>query len=98
MEFSVKSDVVLVKKLDATKQSAIIETTYGDDDKTWFGEVIQVGPGRKNKKTGIRMPMAVSKGDKVMIGSYSGERHFMLDGQIGDLVAIREPDILAVCE
>lgn len=96
MEFSMRSDMVLVKKIEATPLSSVIETTFGDDDKVWYADVIATGPGRKAKKTGKVIPMEVIKGDKVMIGSHSGERHYMLDGEIGDLVVIREPDITAI--
>ena len=98
MNLTARSDICIVRKLDDSQLSDTIKTIYGEDDKTWYGEVIKAGPGRRNKKTGRVMEMSVQAGDKVMIGSYSGERHFMLDGELGDLVAIREPDILAVCE
>lgn len=97
MEYQAKSDIVIVRKIDETPLSDVIHTEYGQDDKTWYGTVVKVGPGKKNKKGKIT-PMDVQEGDKVMLGSYTGERHFMLDGELGDLVAVREPDIMAICE
>jgi len=98
MEYQATSDICIIKKRDNTPQSAVIETLYGVDDKIWYGDVLQVGPGKRNKKTGKRMPMTVQAGDVVAIGSYTGERHFMLDGEVGDLVALRETDVIAICE
>lgn len=38
----------------------------------WQGEVLAVGPGEIDKKTGARLPMAVKKGDRCMFYSVGG--------------------------
>lgn len=90
-----QSDIVLLEKIDQTPLSAIIQTDYGQDDKVWYGKVIAVGPGRKDKK-GRRQPISVSVDDTVMVGSYTGEVHF--PDELRELVGVRETDIMAVVE
>lgn len=96
MSYDMKSDIVLVEKIDAMPLSTIIEIDHGQDDQVWYGTVIAVGPGRMNPKTGRRTPVDVCPGDKVMIGSYTGELHF--PDEVKELVAVRERDIMAVVE
>ena len=92
------SDIVIVKKVDETPLSEVIHTEYGEDDKVWYGDVVEVGPGKRNKKTGRRIPVGVQVGDRVMVGSYTGERHSMFEMDCGEVVAVREPDIMAVVD
>lgn len=35
-------------------------------------EVLAVGPGKKSEKTGVRIPIALSVGDQVLIGRWAG--------------------------
>ncbi len=56
--------------------------------------MIAVGPG-KLKEDGSRLPVDVAKGDRVLIGKYSGSE-IKLDGE--EYVILREDEILAVIE
>ena len=58
------------------------------------GEVLAVGPGRTTKK-GVRRPLDVKIGDKVMYGQYSGHP-LELDGE--KYLILREDEILGVIE
>ncbi len=59
-------------------------------EKPTQGEVLAVGPGRIEK--GVRIPMEVKAGDRVIYGKYSGTPY-----QVGDdeLIIIKASDILA---
>ncbi len=60
-------------------------------EKPQIGEVLAVGPGQRNEK-GVRQPVDVNVGDKVLYSKYSGT-----DIQMGheDYVLVSENDILA---
>lgn len=58
------------------------------------GEVIAVGPGRKNKKGEFEAP-SVKPGDKILFGKYSGtEVPIQIDG--ADYLLIQDNEILIV--
>ena len=59
-------------------------------EKPTMGEVIAVGPGRFEK--GVRVPMDVKVGDKVVYGKYSGTP-YTLNGD--EVMIIKASDILA---
>jgi chaperonin GroES len=59
-------------------------------EKPTQGEVIAVGPGRVEK--GVRVPMDLKVGDKVIYGKYSGTP-FQLDGD--EVIIIKASDVLA---
>ena len=63
-------------------------------EKPQEAEVVAVGPGKVNDD-GKRSPMDVKKGDRILIGKYSGS-----DIKIGDdeFVIVREDEILGVLE
>jgi chaperonin GroES len=56
------------------------------------GEVLAVGPGRKNDK-GELSPMSVKVGDRVLFGKYSGQT-VKVDGD--ELLVMKEDDLFAV--
>jgi len=58
------------------------------------GEVIAVGPGRFDDK-GVRVPMTVKVGDKVMFKKYSPDE-IKLDDQ--EYLVVSESDLMAVIE
>lgn len=60
-------------------------------EKPQIGEVIAVGPGKRNKKD-VYQPIDIKVGDRVLYSKYSGT-----DIQIGheDYVLVSEQDILA---
>jgi co-chaperonin GroES (HSP10) len=64
-----------------------------------YGTVRVVGPGLKHKKSGIRMPMALHVGDRVLFRDWVGIRHPKAPWQAAvenDLIFMREQDVEAV--
>ncbi len=87
------ADRVIVKPLEAAevkKGSIIIPDTA--KEKPQQGEVIAVGPGKLDEK-GVRQPMEVKVGDKVLYGKYSGTE-VTIEGT--EYLIMRESDILAI--
>jgi chaperonin GroES len=85
-------DRVLVKRLEAeetTKGGIIIPDTA--KEKPQEAEVIAVGKGRVGDD-GKAIPLDVKKGDKVLIGKFSGTE-VTIDGE--EHVILREEEILA---
>lgn len=88
-------DRVLVKRTEAQEEvrgGIIIPDTA--KEKPQEAEVIAVGPGKLNDE-GKRSPMDVKKGDRILIGKYSGSEIKIGDE---DYVILREDEILAVIE
>ena len=86
-------DRVIVKRLEEDKKSAggiLIPDTAAE--KPLRAEVISVGSGKRSDDGKVH-PLDVKKGDKVLIGKYSGTE-VKVDGE--DLVVLREDDIMAV--
>jgi chaperonin GroES len=87
------ADRILVKRIEQSE--AKVGNIYIPDtakEKPQEAEVIAVGPGRV-KDDGSRIPLEVKKGDKVLIGKYSGT-DVKLNGE--DHLIIREDDVLAI--
>ena len=85
-------DRILLKRLEEkekTKGGIIIPDTA--KEKPQEAEVIEVGKGRMTED-GKVMPLGVKKGDKVLIGKFSGT-----EVMIGDVehIIVREEEILA---
>ncbi|GMR21492.1 MAG: hypothetical protein BMS9Abin36_2093 [Gammaproteobacteria bacterium] len=91
----VQSDIILVEPLDEVLEESRLILVPGADDHTRLGIVKYTGPGKRCKKTGLRMPMQIMVGMRVLYGSYTGEDLQMNLGGI-DLTAIREPDVMAI--
>lgn len=88
-------DRVVVKRLDEDNKTAggiIIPDTA--KEKPMQGEVIAVGPGKKNDK-GEVTPLDVKAGDRVIFGKWSGTE-VTIDGE--DLLIMNESDIMGVLE
>jgi len=88
-------DRVVVKRLEQKEQvrgGIIIPDTA--KEKPQEAEVIAVGPGKFNDD-GKRAPMDVKKGDRILIGKYSGSE-IKIDEE--EYVILREDEILAVLE
>jgi chaperonin GroES len=86
-------DRVIVKRLEEEKKTAggiLIPDSAAE--KPLKAEVIAVGPGKRTDDGKIHAP-DLKKGDKVLIGKYSGTE-VKVDGD--DLVVLREDDIMAV--
>ncbi|RKZ08267.1 co-chaperone GroES [bacterium] len=94
MKITPLADRVLVKPVDTKevkKGGIIIPDTA--KEKPQEGEVVAVGKGRLNEKTGERIPLEVKKGDKVLYGKYSGTEITIDDVEY---LILRESDILAI--
>jgi chaperonin GroES len=86
------ADRLLIRRLDAQEEvrgGIIIPDTA--KEKPMEGEVVAVGPGKLDME-GKRVSLEVAKGDRVLIGKYSGTE-VKIDGD--DYVILREDDILA---
>jgi co-chaperonin GroES (HSP10) len=60
-----------------------------------FAVELELGAGILNETTGVRNPIDLKAGDKVLYGKYAGTE-FKLDGE--DVMMLDEGDILAVIE
>src|SRR5438309_8423271 len=86
-------DRVLVRRLEekeTAKGGIIIPDTA--KEKPQEGEVFAVGPGRMTED-GKRIAMEVKKGDRILIGKYSGAE-VTIDGT--EYTILREDDVLGV--
>lgn len=88
-------DRVLLRRLEEQemKRGGIIIPDTAKE-KPQEADVIEVGKGRVNDE-GKTIPLAVKKGDRVLIGKYSGTE-VTIDGV--EHVIVREDEILAVLE
>jgi chaperonin GroES len=94
MAFRPLGDRVLVKRVEEetkTKGGIIIPDTA--KEKPQEGEVLAVGPGARDEKTGSRTPLDVSVGDRILFGKWSGTE-VKVDGD--DLIIMKESDILGI--
>jgi chaperonin GroES len=87
------ADRVLVKRLDDDGEQKVGGIIIPDTakEKPQEAEVVAVGPGRLDE--GTRVALEVKKGDKVLIGKYSGTE-VKLDGE--EHLILREEEILAI--
>ena len=86
-------DRVVVRPLNAdqtTKSGIVLPDTA--KEKPQQGEVLAAGAGRV-KDDGVRVPMDVKVGDKVLFAKYSGTE-FKLESE--ELLVLSEKDILAI--
>ncbi|MDA0746142.1 MAG: co-chaperone GroES [bacterium] len=89
------ADRVLLRRIEVEEQikgGIIIPDTA--KEKPLEAEVIAVGPGKVDKD-GKQNPVAVKKGNRVLIGTYSGTE-VEIDG--AEYVIVREDDILGILE
>ena len=87
------ADRILVRRIEeqeTIRGGIIIPDTA--KEKPQEGEVVAVGPGRLTEE-GKRIVMEVKKGDRVLIGKYSGT-DVKIDGT--EYVILREDDVLGV--
>jgi len=88
------SDRVLVKREDEeTKTAGGIVIPDSAAEKSTFGTVVALGPGRRLDNGDTCAP-DLKVGDKVIFGKYSGSE-VSFDGE--DFIIMREDDILGVC-
>jgi len=89
------NDRVLLRRLEpqeTVKGGIIIPDTA--KEKPQEAEVVAVGPGKLDDN-GKRVPTEVKKGDRILIGKYSGTEIKIEDD---DFVIVREDEILGVIE
>ncbi len=88
-------DRVIVKRLEQeTKTASGIVIPDNAAEKPDQGEVLAVGPGKRNDK-GELNPMNVKVGDRVLFSKYGGQP-VKVDGE--ELLSMREDDLFAVVE
>ena len=89
------ADRILVRRIEEqeTRKGGIIIPDTAKE-KPQEGEIVAVGPGRMNEE-GKRIAMEVKKGDRVLIGKYSGTE-VKIDGE--EHLIMREDDLLAVLD
>jgi chaperonin GroES len=88
-------DRVIVKRIDSeTKTASGIVIPDNAAEKPDQGEVLAVGPGRKNDE-GKVIPLNVAVGDRVLFGKYSGQT-VKVEGD--ELLVMKEDDLFAVIE
>ena len=88
------TDRVVLKQLEAeeTTKSGIILTSTAQE-KPQYADVVEVGPGAV--VDGVKVPMEVKAGDRVIYSKYAGTE-VKLDGE--EYIIVRQNDILAVVE
>ncbi len=82
------ADRVAIRPTETMKGGLYIPDTA--KEKPIQGEVIAVGPGRREK--GELVPMELKVGDRVVYGKYSGSQ-VELEGE--ELILIKESDVIA---
>jgi chaperonin GroES len=86
-------DRVIVKRLEnETKTASGIVIPDNAAEKPDQGEVIAVGPGKRNEE-GKREPLDVKVGDRILFGKYSGTT-VKIEGT--EYLVMREEDIMGV--
>jgi chaperonin GroES len=93
MKLTPLADRVIVKPIEEQemkKGGIIIPDTA--KEKPQQGEVIAVGPGRRNE-AGDRIKPDVKKGDKVIFGKYAATEYTIGDEK---LFVMKEDDIIAI--
>ena len=89
------ADRVIVKRLEnETKTASGIVIPDAATEKPDQGEVLAVGPGKRNDK-GEQIALNVKVGDRVLFGKYSGQS-VKVDGE--ELLVMKEDDLFAVVE
>jgi chaperonin GroES len=89
------ADRVIVKRVEnETKTASGIVIPDSAAEKPDQGEVLAVGPGKKNDKGDV-IAMNVKVGDRVLFGKYSGQT-VKVGGD--ELLVMKEDDLFAVVE
>ena len=87
------ADRILVKRLDEEDEQKVGGIIIPDTakEKPQEAEVVAVGPGKMDD--GSRVTPELKKGDKVLIGKYSGTE-VKIEGE--EFLIMREEDVLAI--
>lgn len=95
MKFRPLHDRVVIRRIEeAGKTTGGIIIPDTAREKPMEGEVIAVGPGKRDEK-GALVPLDVQTGDRILFGKWSGSE-VKIDGE--DLVIMTEGDILGVLD
>jgi chaperonin GroES len=95
MKFRPLHDRVVVRRIEGeekTRGGIIIPDTA--KEKPQEGEVVAVGPGKRNEK-GETIALDVKAGDRILFGKWSGTE-VKIDGE--ELLIMNESDIMAVLD
>jgi chaperonin GroES len=95
MKFRPLHDRVVVRRIDQDQKTSggiIIPDTA--KEKPQEGEIVAVGPGKRNEKGEI-VALDVKPGDRVLFGKWSGSE-VKIDGE--ELLIMNEGDIMAVLD
>ena len=93
MKIKPLNDRVIVKRMEEEQKTAggiIIPDTA--KEKPQEGEVLAVGPGKRNDD-GRRIAPEVKEGDRILFGKYAGSK-IKIDGE--EHIFMREDDILGI--
>lgn len=89
-------DKVLVKRIEvASRTDSGLYLPDTAAEKPQQAKVIEVGEGKVSEKTGQRKPVAVKKGDTILLSKWGGTE---IKIKNEELLIINEEDILAVVE
>jgi chaperonin GroES len=92
--FRPASDYIFAKRLTADTQTASgLIIPDAAQEKPQEAEVFAVGPGANNPASGVRIPLSVAVGDRILFGKWSG-LEIKLDGE--QYLILREQEVLAV--
>ena len=96
MKLKPRNDRVIVKPDEEAEKSAggIMLAPSASKDKPQQGVVLAVGEG-KQLDNGERVPLNIEVGSKVLYGKYAGTEVKLPDG---DVLVIREDDVMAIVE
>ncbi|MBI1374897.1 MAG: co-chaperone GroES [Phycisphaera sp.] len=96
MKIKPLGDKILVKRQEAeTQTSSGIFLPDSAKEKPQQAEVIEVGEGRINEKSGNRVKLSVTKGDVVLLSKWGGTE-VKVDGK--DYLIVTENDVLGIVE
>ncbi|MEW6132738.1 MAG: co-chaperone GroES [Pseudomonadota bacterium] len=88
-------DRIIVKRMEEERKTASgIVIPDSAAEKPDQGEVIAVGPGKKDD-SGKTIPMDVKVGDRVLFGKYAGQS-VKIEGE--EVLVMREEDVMGVIE
>ena len=89
-------DRILIKRIEAPKKTAGgVYLPEKMQQKSNIGEVVAVGPGRRNNE-GTHVPVSFSVKDKVLLPESYLSNDVKINGE--DFILLREDDILGVVQ
>lgn len=90
------NDRVIVRHLKREEKIGSIYVPDNAKEKPVTGEVLAVGPGTRNRETGVLIPVEQCQvGDIVVFGKYAGTE-IEVDNEM--LLVLRAPDIYAIMQ